>query len=161
MHTCKFGVNQLLFITSATLNLFHVCASIYSTLRTLQHNQQASAHIRSRKHNLKGCSRLSVECRASSLVFISSSQSPLSATMCVHRFVQNLEIYRIISSPVPIPYTRGILGSQVSVESIPHCLVSNSSSPLSLSAILCSLCVHRSVKDLEILLITSRPVPIS
>ena len=74
-----------------------------------------SCHIYTR-HTWQGCSRLSVECTAPSLVSISFSPSPLSAKPCsmsVHRSMQNLEIYSIISSPVPISYTRGIIGRAV------------------------------------------------
>ena len=111
MHTSKVGVYQLLSITSVCLTLFHVCASIRSRFRNLPHNQQALDHIRSWRNIWEGCSRLSVECTHPSLASISSSPTPLSAKlcfMCVHRSVQDFKLYRIISSPVPLLYTRGI-----------------------------------------------------
>ena len=70
----------------------------------LQHNQQAIAHIRSWRHSWEGCSRLSIEYTPPNLVSFSSSPLPMSAkfcSKCVHRSVQDLEIYRIISRPVP------------------------------------------------------------
>ena len=72
--------------------LLHVCPSIHSKFRNLQHNQMSSAHIRTTRFNLEGCSRLSVELTPPSLLPINSSLSPLSAklcSMCVHRPVQN------------------------------------------------------------------------
>ena len=51
---------------------------------------------------------------SSNLASISSSHSPLSAklySICVYRSVQKFR--RIISSPVPISYNRGILGRAV------------------------------------------------
>ena len=57
-------------------------------------------------------SRLSFKCTPSSLVSISSSPSYLSANlcpMCVHRSVQELEFYWIISRLMHISYARGIL----------------------------------------------------
>ena len=49
----------------------------------------------------------------------------------------------------------------MSVECTPPSLVSICSSPLSLSAILCYMCVHRSIHDLEIYHIISRTEPMS
>ena len=142
-----------------------MCSSIRLRFRTLPHNQQANALIRSWRHNWEGCSRLSVECTPPTLGTISSSPSRLSAklcSMCVHRSVQDLEIHSIISRPVPLRWRHNWEGcSRLSVECTPPSLVSISSSPSSLSAKLCSMCVHRSDQDLEIYSIISSPVPIS
>ena len=92
-------------------------------LQNLPHNQQASAYIRSWRHNLEGYSRLSVECTPPSLVSTSSSQSPLSAKLCsmrVHRSVQDLEINSIISRPVPYQKLEAYLGGLQSVVSQMH-----------------------------------------
>ena len=115
-----------------------------------------SEHITSWRHTWEGCSRLSIKCTHPSLVSISCSLSPPSGklcTMCLHRSVQDLEIYGKISRPVPISYTRennweGY--SRLFVKYTPPSLVSISSSPSPLSSKLCSICVHRSVQDLEI-----------
>ena len=97
------------------LSLLHfvlrVCIN-RSRFRNSQHNQQATAHIRSWRHIQEGCSRLSVECTPH-LLSISSSPSPLFAKLsstCAHRSVKNLEIYRIISRPVPVSYSIRTLG---------------------------------------------------
>ena len=98
---------------------------------------------------------------------IISSPSPLSAkhcSMCVHRSVQDLEIYHIISSQVPISYTRGILGRAiVSCPSNPHPQVWYLSAPLHHLCLLNFFpCVSIDpFKNLEIFSIISRPVPIS
>ena len=89
---------------------------------------------------------------------------PLSAKVCsmsVNTSVQDLEIYGIISRPVPMSYTRGIIrrdivGCPSNVHPQVWCL-----SASSLSAKLSSMCVHRSVQVLEIYSIISRLVPIS
>ena len=72
--------------------------------------------LRTRGKLGEGRSRLSVECTSPTLVSISSSPSPLSAKLCsmsVHRSVQKLEFYRIISRPRPISHSRGTLGRTV------------------------------------------------
>ena len=163
MHTTNFGVYQLLSITSVCKTLLHECPSIRSRFRNLQHNQQASAHIIHWMYNWEGCSRLSVEHTPLSLVSINSSPSPLSAKVCskcAHQSVQDLEICSIINWPIPISEGGGILGRAVVVCTPPN-LLSTSSSPSPLSAKLCFTCVHRSVQNLEICSIISRPVPIS
>ena len=106
MHTCKFGVYQLLSITSVCLTLFYMCPSIRLRFRNLQQNQ----------HNWESCSRLSIECTPPSFVSVRSSPSPLSAkhcSMCVHRSVQDFKVYRIISRPVPISKAGGTIGRAV------------------------------------------------
>ena len=168
MHSSKFGVYQLHSITSVCWTLFYVCPSIHSKIRNLPHNQQASAHIISWRYTWEGYRRLSVECIPPSLVSISSSPSLLSAklcSMCVHRSIQDLETYRIISRPVPLSESGGILDrAAVGCTSNQHFQASLkfiSSAPSSLSAKLCSMCVHRSVQGLEISSIFSWPVPVS
>ena len=117
------------------------------------------------RHISKGSSRLSVKCTPPSWVSISSSPSPLYCSMCVHQFVQDLEVYCLISRSVPIiirSRRRTWVGcSQLSVECTPPNLVSISSSPSPLSAKVWSKCVHRSVQNLIIYSIISRLVPIS
>ena len=83
--------------------------------------------------------------------------------ICVHGSVQDLEIYRIISSSAHIISWRHNWEScsRLSIKCTPPRLVPISSSPSPLSAKLCSMCVNRSVQDLEIYCIISRPVPIS
>ena len=111
-----------------------------------------------------GCSQLSIECTPPSLVSISSSPLPLSAKLCsmsVHRSVQELEIYCIISRPVPISVAGSIIGRAVvgcpsNVHSQDWCVSASSPSPL--FAKLCFMSVHRSVEDLEIYRIIGRPV---
>ena len=59
---------------------------------------------------------MSIECTPPTLVSINSSPSPLSVKFCstsVHRTVQNLGIYCIISWLMPVSYTRGITGRAV------------------------------------------------
>ena len=64
----------------------------------------------------EGRSWLPVEWTPPTLVSISYSPSPLSVTLCsmsVHRSVQDLEFYGLISRLMPILNTRGILGRVV------------------------------------------------
>ena len=93
-----------------------MCPSICSIFRNLQHNQQANAHIIHSRHNWEGCSLLSIKCTPPTLVSISSPPLSLSAklcSICVHWSVQDLEIYHIISRPLPIAYSTGIIGRAV------------------------------------------------
>ena len=118
-------------------------------------------------HTWEGCSRLSVKCTPPSLASISSSLSSLSAklcSMCVHQSIKDLVIYSIISRKMPnIKSWRHTWegSSRLSVKCTPSSLVSTTSSPSLPSAKLCSMRMHRSVQDLEIYRIISRPVPIS
>ena len=69
-----------------------------------------------KRHNWKGHRSLSVKCTPPTLVSISTSSLFLSGKLCftgVHRSVQNLGIYRIISRLMPVSYTRGIPGRAV------------------------------------------------
>ena len=118
MHTSEFGVYQLLSIISVCYTLSHVCASIRSRVRILQHSQQAEAHIIPYGHIWEGRSRLSVKCTPPTLVLINSSPSPLSVKFCpmwVHRSVQDLEINRIFSRLMPISYATSILWRTISL----------------------------------------------
>ena len=103
-------------------------------LKNLQHNQLASAHTIHRRQRSEGCSRMSVAYTPPSLESISSSPSPVSGnhcSMCVHRSVQELEVYRIFRRPVPIPEARGIFGrAVVGCPSNPHLKVWCLSAPL-------------------------------
>ena len=120
------------------------------------------------KHTWEGRMSLSVECTPPTLVSMHSSPSPLSAKLCpmrVHRSVQELEFYCIVSSlaEAHIIHYRHIWEgrSRLSVEWTPRSLVSMSSYASPLSAKLCSMCVHRSVEELEFYCIVSRLMPIS
>ena len=134
MYSSKFGVYHIQSITSVWKTLFHECPSIRPRIRNLPHNQQASAHIRSWRNTWEGCSRLSVECTPPNMVCTTSSSLLMSAKLCsmiVHRSVHYLEIYRIISSPGSISYTRGIIGSAVvGCPSNPHLQVWCLTAPL-------------------------------
>ena len=111
MHTSKFGVYQLLSITSVCKSLLEVCASIRSRFRNIPHIQHASVHIRSWRHTWEGCSRWSVESSSPSLVSISSSPSPLSAKTLFHVCASIRSSFRNLQSS--ISYTRGIFGRAV------------------------------------------------
>ena len=112
MHTPNFGVYQLLSITSVCKTLSHVCESTRSRFWILPLLQQANEHIVSWRHNLEDHKTLSVERTPPSLVSISLSTSPLSVKLCpiwMHRSVEELEFYCIISRLMPIFYARGII----------------------------------------------------
>ena len=71
--------------------------------------------------------------------------------------------YHTFSRLIPISYTRGIIGraSRLSVECTPLTTMPFSSSPSPQSAELCSMSVHRSVKELDFYRILSKLIPIS
>ena len=110
---------------------------------------------------------MSVECTPPSLASISSSPSPLPLKLCpmsVHRSVQKLEFYCIISRLMPISYARSILWRAVkslSVECTPPTLVFISFSPSYLSVYLCRMCVHQSLQELKFYSLVTRLKPIS
>ena len=97
------------------------------------------------------------------LLSMASSLFAKLCSTCVHRSVQEFEIYRIISSPLPISYTRGILGrSVVGYSSNTHLQVWCLPTPLHHFCLVNFVqCLHRSVKDLEICSIISGLVPMS
>ena len=99
MHFSNLGVYQLLSITSVCYALSY---AIRSRVSILQPSQQYIIHYR---HIREGRRRLSVECTSPTLLSISSSPSPLSASlrpMSIHRSVQELEFYCIINRLTPI-----------------------------------------------------------
>ena len=64
----------------------------------------------------QGPSRLFVECTPSTLVSLTSFPSPMSAKLCpmsVHRSVQELEFYSLVSRLRPISYTISTFGRAV------------------------------------------------
>ena len=143
-----------------------MCPSIRLKFRNFLHTQQASANIIHQRHNWKGCSQLSVERTPPRLVSVSSSPSPLSPKLCstcVLRTVKDWVIYRIISRPVTISYTRGIIGRAiVGCPSNSHLQVWCLSAPPHHICLLSLFHVCPSIRsNLEIYSIISRPVPIS
>ena len=91
-----------------------VCIQPFRGYKFLQHNQQANAHTKCQRHTWEGCGRLSVECTTPTLGSIYSYPSILSDKLCsmsVHRSVQHLEFYHILSRLTVTP--RGIFGRAV------------------------------------------------
>ena len=110
---------------------------------------------------------MSVECTPPSLVSTTSFPSLLCVKLCsksVHRSVNDLVIYRIITRPKIISYTRGIFGrAVVGCPSNEHLQVWCLSAPLHDLCLLnfaSCVCID-TLKYLVIYSIISRPVPIS
>ena len=144
--------------------------SIHRSVRELEFYcviSKANAHFLCYRHSLEGRRSLSVKYTPPTLVYISSSPSPLSVKFCpmsVHWSVQELEFYCLISKANAhfLCYRQILEGLRsLSVESTPPTLEFISSSPSSLSVKVCPTSVHRSVQELKFYSLVNRLKPIS